>query len=291
MTTKNIVILTGNERRHQFARKALALIPGLNVLESMCEGKERSVRNLIVSRAGPGQAQELGFLDERELAENDAFSHFCALAPDFSNPTFISKGDVNSPDLVSYIANSLKPDLLVAYGCSIIHGPLLSLFQRRFLNLHLGLSPYYRGAGTNYWPLVNSEPEFVGATFMHLDAGIDTGEIIHQIRGRIYPNDSPHQLGNRLIVDAVLTYGAVIRVLGSLKQMPQPKSTERKYYRKHDYTSKSVQTIREVFREGMIHDYLDDRSKRDKKVRIVTNQVVVDELHNLKFPSMGLTDI
>ena len=39
----------------------------------------------------------------------------------------------------------------------------------------------------------------VGATFMYIDAGIDTGEIIHQIRADIVIGDSPHSIGNRLI--------------------------------------------------------------------------------------------
>ena len=54
------------------------------------------------------------------------------------------------------------------------------MFSRKFLNVHLGLSPYYRGSGTNVWPLINTEPDMVGATLC-IDAGIDNGEIIHQI--------------------------------------------------------------------------------------------------------------
>ena len=34
---------------------------------------------------------------------------------------------------------------------------------------------------------------------MYLDEGIDTGEIIHQGRPKIFPYDNPHQIGNRLI--------------------------------------------------------------------------------------------
>src|SRR5690606_10372264 len=103
---------------------------------------------------------------------------------------------------------------------SLIREPLLSAFQGRFLNVHLGLSPYYRGSGTNFWPLVNGEPEFVGATFMHIDAGVDTGEVIHQIRARIFPGDTPHQIGNRLIADMARVYAALIRDFDRLERMP-----------------------------------------------------------------------
>ena len=46
---------------------------------------------------------------------------------------------------------------------------------------------------------MNNEFEFFGYTFMYLDEGIDTGEIIHQGRPKIFPYDNPHQIGNRLI--------------------------------------------------------------------------------------------
>ena len=61
------------------------------------------------------------------------------------------------------------------------------------------MSPYYRGSGTNFWPFVNNELQFIGATFMHIDEGVDTGEIIHQIRANIFHDDNIHQIGNRLI--------------------------------------------------------------------------------------------
>ena len=34
---------------------------------------------------------------------------------------------------------------------------------------------------------------------MHINEGIDTGEIIHQIIPDFYIGDSPHTIGNRLI--------------------------------------------------------------------------------------------
>lgn len=278
MTEKSIVILTGNERRHQFARMALAMVPGLNVLVSICEGNDGNVSELVGRRAGPGCEQELQFLEERRLAEEDAFSHFCASVPDNSNPRWVRRNEVNSQKIRSLIANDLKPDLILAYGCSIIKEPLLSSFQRRFLNLHLGLSPYYRGAGTNFWPLVNNEPEYVGATFMHLDSGIDTGEIVHQIRGRIHLNDTPHQIGNRLLMDAIFAYGAIARCLERIEIMDQPKCANGKYYRKEDYNSRSIDIISRAFRKGMVRDYLNNRYERDRKVEIVTNKIVLEEL-------------
>ena len=68
-----------------------------------------------------------------------------------------------------------NPDIIIVYGSSII-APLTNDFKNKIINVHLGLSPYYRGSGTNFYPILNSKPEYIGVTFMFLDKGIDTGK-------------------------------------------------------------------------------------------------------------------
>jgi hypothetical protein len=50
----------------------------------------------------------------------------------------------------------MSPDLIISYGCSIIKRPLIEYFDKKFINIHLGLSPYYKEGGTNFWPFVNN---------------------------------------------------------------------------------------------------------------------------------------
>ena len=154
---------------------------------------------------------------------------------------------------------------------------LLAEFEGRILNVHLGLSPYYRGSGTNFWALVNGEPEYVGATFMHMDAGVDTGLIIHQIRARVYPGDSPHQVGNRLIADMAATYITVIRNFDRLELPSQPPAPQTvRCYRKRDFTPASVKALYRNFDGGVIGDYLSQKKDRDRRVPLVSNPTVCE---------------
>jgi methionyl-tRNA formyltransferase len=253
--TKNIIILTGNELRHTYVRKALAVSPGIKVLRSYCEGKSITMSHLVENREGPKTLQTQ-HLEARNRSEQDFFQPFVDLTDDRSNPTAIQGKEINEDHHIQDIID-LNPDVLIAYGCSLIKGRLLDHFKGRFLNVHLGLSPYYRGAGTNFWPLVNNEPEFVGATYMHIDAGIDTGEIIHQVRATVYPGDMPHQIGNRLIADIPFTYAALIREIDTLKPMPQPElNREEHYYRRKDFAEDNTAKLYENFKNGMIENYL-----------------------------------
>jgi phosphoribosylglycinamide formyltransferase-1 len=274
---KNIVILTGSELRHEFFRKYIAQSKGIHVINTYCEGREKSLRAMI-SIERPGNLWRSKHLSAREQSEVDSFGLFVEVTVDNSNPVFLPKGDINSPRYFNEIIES-KPDLLIAYGCSIIKDPLLSAFKGRFLNVHLGLSPYYRGAGTNYWPLVNGEPEYVGATFMHIAASVDAGEIIHQIRGKFCWGDSPSQIGNRLIVDMGRTYKNIVINFDNLVQMRQlPTPRNPKFYKAVNYTEASVTKLYDNFEAGLIEQYMFEDAERRAKVPIIVNPAVKDEL-------------
>lgn len=176
--------------------------------------------------------------------------------------------------------NTISPDLILVYGTSIIKGDIINLFKNRIINLHLGLSPYYRGAGTNYFPFVNSEPEFCGATFMYLDKGIDTGEIIHQLRPNILENDSFHQFSNRFLVEVFNTYVNLIENFQHLKQKKSLQSKQdnfyiKRYYKKSDFTDLSLEKLNNNFKKNMIKKYLMDKVSRDKSVEIITQEFLL----------------
>lgn len=265
-----IVILTGSALRHDFMRKAVALDPEIEVVLTVCEGLERTMRDVIVPDAADADLQHY-HLNARDRSERDFFAAFVSLAPDRSNPIAIPKGTLDRPEHLTRMRD-LVPDLVVAYGCSLIKAPMLDAFAGRIVNLHLGLSPYYRGAGTNFWPLVNGEPEYVGATFMHMDSGVDTGPIIHQIRAEVCPGDGPHEIGNRLIADAALIYRDVIREFADLVTPPPlPKPATERFYRRADFSPESVRRLYKAFDDGMISDYLAERARRDAVAPITRN--------------------
>ena len=266
-----VVMLTGSELRHQFVRKLIAAAPGVEMLRSYCEGTEKALKTLAVGKGAGVADLELEHLKARERSEEDFFGNFVNFAGDNSNSVDIRKGAVNSPDVFHDICE-LAPDLLVSYGCSIVKDPLLSRFTPGFLNVHLGLSPYYRGSGTNFWPFVNGELEYVGITFMYIDAGIDTGEIIHQIRPRIFPGDSIHTIGNRLIGDMAVVYSQIIRMYDRLEKVPQlPVPADEKIYKRADFTDDSVERLYAQMQGGLVENYLREREERCARVPIIEN--------------------
>lgn len=269
-----VVLLTGNELRHEFFRKFIAHDDGINVLATFCESEKGNLNELINKEAENPFRQK--HLASRKLTEEDFFKIYCDHITDKSSPIFIEKGQINDAIQVNTISN-LNPDVIISYGCSIIRSSLLTAFKDRFMNIHLGLSPYYRGSGTNFWPFVNKELQFVGTTFMYIDSGVDTGEIIHQIRARIDYNDNIHQIGNRLIKDSFVECKKLIKQFFRIKKMEQPNpdkmKDKKRYYRKIDFTEDAVKNAYRNIEEGMIENYLSNKELIDRQFPILTNPI------------------
>jgi methionyl-tRNA formyltransferase len=88
--------------------------------------------------------------------------------------------------------------VVVAYG-RILPGAVLAATRLGFVNVHASLLPRYRGAAPIAWAIVNGETE-TGITLMLLDEGMDTGDMLHDVRTPIGPDETQGELGDRLSV-------------------------------------------------------------------------------------------
>jgi len=206
--------------------------------------------------------------DARHNTEYDFFSDMINHLEDRSNSKFINRGEINHPDTVDEII-SLEPELIITYGCSIIKPTLVEHFHNKIINVHLGLSPYYFGSGTNYHALVNKDFQCVGYTFMYIDNGIDTGEIIHQARASVLPFDNPHQIGNRLIKDMTMDFIKLVIGFDDV-QIQQPLTDMfGTTYKKKDATLQKDLKLYQNFKDGAVLDYLRRQKSKENEYPII----------------------
>jgi len=110
---------------------------------------------------------------------------------------------------------------------------------------------------------------------MHINRGVDTGEIIHQIRSRIMWGDTPSQIGNRLIADMAFVCREIIRNFDILKRVrPLPKPKRELVYKKDDFSEVSVATLYNNFRNGLVESYLSKMEILCDEVPIISNPVL-----------------
>lgn len=269
----NIIILTGSELRHSFFRKALAMNPVITVIQSYCE--QTNNRYVPKEKNNEDAQLQIQHLEARERSEEDFFKHFTEFTPDHSNPVFIPLGTVNNKKYQQEML-TLNPDLIISFGSSILTEPLLSHFEKKILTVNLGLQPYFLGPAKNFWALVHGIPECVGATFLYMNSELDNGKIIHQIRGRIFPDDDPHQIGNRLIADMTKTFITIITYLNTATSKTintatkVPISFDPISHVTNDFSAESVKKLYNNFKNGMIKKYIQEKEKRDKKYPLLS---------------------
>jgi len=182
--------------------------------------------------------------------------------------------EVNIP-YVFGVVKEFSPDAMFVFGSSIIKEPLLSLLPPgHFFNMHLGLSPYYRGSGTNFWPFVNQELEYAGATLLHIDPGIDTGDIVAHVTPKIEMGDNVHTVGCKVIkagADGLLKILSLLKKSQAIPRVKQWGIEGGRYYKQSDFDAKSLVDYKKNIDNGLIDKYLKGPQKKLKLVGLPAN--------------------
>jgi len=118
------------------------------------------------------------------------------------------------PDSVARIAAE-RPDLIVvvAYG-QILPQEVLDIPKRMCINVHASLLPRYRGAAPINWAIARGET-MTGVTIMKMDAGMDTGPMLHVRTMPIGEDDTAETMFPKL---SALGAEALTEALGMLRQ-------------------------------------------------------------------------
>jgi len=102
----------------------------------------------------------------------------------------VQKIENDSDKALANIIRKEDPDLIVVNGTKILSNTLLKSCNVKFINLHCGITPAYRGVHGAYWALFNCDNENCGVTIHEIDSGIDTGGVYYQRRIDISSEDN-----------------------------------------------------------------------------------------------------
>ena len=255
------IVLTSTMRRHQYVANTVA--SHMEVAGVWQE--EKSFEPMRYAGSPAEEATIARHFEARDASEHEYFEGHAQVR---ARTRRVPPGACNDAAEIEAM-RALSPDVVLVFGTGLLKAPLVDTFPGRIINIHLGLSPYYRGAGTNFWPLVNGEPEYCGATIHFLDLGVDTGPIIAHVRPDIRPGDGPHDIGNRTIVAAAgaLAAAALAHVETPIRGVPQ--TGDGRVYRRKDFSAAAVDRLYANFADGMIDAYLRDRAARDARLSLV----------------------
>ena len=259
------IVLTSTMRRHQFVA---------NILASRMEvagvwQEEKSFQPLRHAASADDQDVIARHFVARAASEDHYFAdHAVVRAPTMR----VVPGGCNDRVAIDAMRR-LRPDVVLVFGTGLLGQMFIDAFEGRIINIHFGLSPYYRGAGTNFWPLVNGEPEYCGATIHFLDAGVDTGPVIAHVRPDIALGDGPHDIGNKTIAAAAATQAAAALAHTRKPLVGVEQSGDGRLYKRKDFSADAVRRLYDNFSNDMIGQYLREKSDRDAKLKLIAMEV------------------
>jgi phosphoribosylglycinamide formyltransferase 1 len=267
-----LIIISANEIRHKFFRRQISKIEGVKL--KLCLAEKNKTRQFYqINKSSLSSKNQKKHFQDRIKSEKKYFSNFIKKNKEVKNLLLIDRGEFNYNSKIIKRIYKIKPDLIVSYGCSIIKEMLISKYKNKFVNIHLGLSPYYRGSATNFWPFVYNKLQFLGVTFMKIDNGIDTGPILHQFRPQLALKDTVHDVGNKLIMKMTEELKKVILNLKKIKPINQNKKLTKKIFKKKHFSEKSLLKLKENQKKNIIKKYIINKKKIDKKYPIIEMKI------------------
>ena len=143
-----ITLFTSNQPRHVGLINKLSKISKKIYVIQECHTISPGVNSGLIKKTPIMKT----YFENVLKAENKYFGSVHFLRSNVLNLS-ISSGDLNNLSQ-SILQEALKSDLYIVFGCSYIKGWLVEfLIKNNAINLHMGVSPYYRGSACNFWAL------------------------------------------------------------------------------------------------------------------------------------------
>ena len=232
-----ITLFTSNNNRHNYL---------INYLGKFCE-KLFVVQEFrsMSSRVVPSRYPTSEIMKKYFSRVNDAQIKFFGnsiLNPDSNNIKFLSLPMGNLKNCsISFLSEYLKSDLYIVFGSSYIKGELIDfLIRKKTINIHMGVSPYYRGADCNFWALYDNNPHLVGATVHFISKGLDDGPILFHALSKL--KNDPFEYTMSTVKSAFKSIVSKIEneTILKIKSIPQNKKKEIRYTKSKDFNEEIV---------------------------------------------------
>ena len=190
-----ITVFTGNQPRH------------LSLIKDLARISDEVFAIIEVNTIFPGKKPD--FYKKSGIMQK-YFSHMInserkifgdiSLLPKNVRALIVKSGDLNDIP-INTLAPILNSDEYIVFGSSYIKGELIDfLVSKNAYNIHMGVSPFYRGSSCNFWAAYDRNLSMIGATIHLLSKGLDSGPILFHALPT--PTDNPFDLGMKAVKSA-----------------------------------------------------------------------------------------
>ena len=257
-----VLLFSGTHPRHLYVHRAI--LGAFEVCGVVCMRREEMLPQPPPGTSAHDAENFQRHFADRLAAEQKYFGEPVAEKIFSQVPVLrCDKQTINTAEVAEFV-KKCAPDMAFLFGPALIKEPLMSALPRDRVNLHLGLSPWYRGAATLFWPFYNLEPQFAGSTFHQITPAADAGAIIHQTVPELSAGDGIHDVACKTILasTADLLKLLELRKHGEFKETKQRSSG--RLYLSGDFRPEHLRVVYDLFGGKMVDVYLNGEISQHK---------------------------
>jgi len=263
---RTLTVFTSNQKRHLHLLKCLSQVADtvFAVIEATPTTKKL--------HSDPTMRE---YFDKVSAAETEIFGSHVEFLPSNVKTLALTMGDATAcfrdslMDHSGPYSQALQAEYIFVFGASWLKGDLIKMLMRKgALNLHAGISPYFRGSATNFWSVNDSRADLTGLTLHFISEGLDSGPIVSHFLPRDRAGGwDPFLLGmeairaGHLALTNILSAGQLPKYISKAVHQSGKrwgKSQQIRYARNADFTKE----VAEIYLQKIANTVI-DISKRD----------------------------
>ena len=251
-----VLLMTGSHPRHIYVAKKLqdnGFLDGI-----LIEKRENFVPKPPNDLPAIDRNNFIRHFEAREKAEEKFFGNK-SLEDLHMNIIFkqITKEQLNSEEVIKWVID-LRPDVVLSYGVHKLSSDFLKILPKNSFNIHGGLSPWYRGNITLFWPFYFLKPNWAGMTIHELSERIDGGDIIHHSVPDLIRGDGIHDVACKAVIQVVEDLIRILKMIEEGKELRRvPQGTFGKIFIASDWKPQHLRLIYNTFNNDIVDRFLD----------------------------------
>lgn len=250
-----VILLTGSHPRHLYLVNKLAQL-------GVVSAHVMEVREEFLPQP-PGNLEELDrknfirhFVD-RDEAERRHFAGNDTVKVEI--PTLkVSHLTLNTQETIDWV-NAQSFDLAISYGVHMLSKELLEVLPEHAWNIHGGLSPWYKGNTTLFWPFFMLRPNWAGMTIHRLSARLDAGDIVHHAAPELAYGDGLHDVACKAVAHAAEDLIRIIQEIPLNKIQYTPQKGNGKLWIGTDWMPQHLRFVYNMYNNDIVDQFLDGK--------------------------------
>ena len=251
-----IVLMCGSHLRHIYVASALLNIGRLAAL--VIEERESFVPQPDPSWIPHYQELFRHHFEKREYCEKKYFrSVDLETIANRVSTLRVQTKELNEKKTIDFLSEH-KDCILLSYGVHQLDEAIISLFPQRCFNIHGGLSPWFRGNATLFWPFYFLKPNYAGMTIHRLSNKLDGGDILHHSLPELAYGDGIHDVACKAVIQVVNDLCKILELADAGQKLTcHPQKSSSKLFVTQDWTPQTLTVIYDLYKDRIVDHYLD----------------------------------